>query len=181
MTQRERHRQNLLWTIHRWMRRYGVWFVFVLYFSMVSSGTVFAADPAKLVSKELERAPMVAKETQRPKVEAVKKLKIELPSVNKEDAEAEGEIKTLKGKVAGVNNFGVAVEYNDGAREMWADLMKETKLDGVKKFRDLEMGDTVELTYKELKNSSKRLLQKVRLIRRAPKDLEAVETEPVTA
>lgn len=153
--------------------------------SLCLCGASFAAEP-QMVSKKAEVSPAPATEPILPKIESVKKAavktpKIDLPGMSKEDAEAKGEIKKLKGKVAGINNYGVAVEYNDGAREMWADFMKETKLEGVKKFRDLEMGDTVEITYKELKTSSKRLLQKVHLVRRKPKELEAVETEPAPA
>ncbi len=185
MTCRERHRQQLIRTIQFWMHQHGVLFVLVVLFSAVLPQTVFAADPVKLVSKEStaptavkESLPAAVKEALKPQKVAPAKKSIELPSVSKEEAKAEGVVKTLQGTVSGVSNYGLAVEFEGGTREMWADLMKETTLEKVKKIRDIQIGDTVEIAYKELKNNSKRLLQKVKLVRRKPKELESLEAEP---
>ena len=148
------------------------------------SSAAMAADPNKLVSTESKPEPLkalqkalkipVKKAAQAP---APKVATPQLPSISKEDSKAEGEVKKLQGKVSGVSNYGLAVEYDKGASEMWADLLKETKLDGFKKMRDLQYGDTVEITYKELKESRKRLLQQVNFIRKKPQERESLEAE----
>jgi hypothetical protein len=141
--------------------------------SAVDATTAFTKQlMAKEKSKPVEPAPVAAVE----KPKKAKKPGVVYPAMTKEEQRAEGKVKSLKGKVSGINNFGLAVEYGaEGkvAREMWADLMKETKLEGVKSLKELNYGDEVELTYKEIKSNSKRLLLKARLVRRAPQETQS--------
>ena len=191
MTSRNRQAIVQYWLWKRWidlgpgaLRRFCktsrfrafLWAIFFLAFSSVA----MAADPNKLVSTESKPEPLKVLQ-QALKIPAkkaagapaLKVAKPQLPSISKEDKEAEGEVKELQGKVSGVSNYGLAVEYGDGSSEMWADLLKETKLDGFKKMKDLQYGDTVEITYKELKESRKRLLQKVNFIRKKPQERDS--------
>ena len=139
----------------------------------IATGSALEAKiEPNLVSVEGER------KSARP-AQAVKKAKkVELPSMSKEDQKTQGKMMTIKGMVTGVNNYGLAVEYGDdpklGAREMWAELMTETKMSGFNKIRDIQMGDTVQLTYKDIGNGNKKLLKEIKFLKRKP-------AEPVVA
>ncbi len=131
-----------------------------------------AAAQTKLVSREGQLV-SAEKKAQAPKP-GKRTPHVVLPTISKADAKAEGETKSLKGTVSGRSNYGIAVEYGQdpklGTLEMWSDLMKQTELTGVKKFSDFQVGDTVEIVYKQLKDGSKRILKEVKLIRKAPKE-----------
>lgn len=160
-------------------RRYMVW-AFLAAFGPASLAGAATVE-SKLISKEGERV-VAGITTQVPtQTKPVKHVpRVVLPQISKEDMKAEGQSRTVKGVVSGRSNYGIAVEYGAdpvlGVREMWLDLMKQTELTGVKKFSDLEAGDTVELVYKQLKDGSKKILKQVKLIRKAPKELQAQES-----
>ena len=193
MTYRHWRRQQLLWTIDHWMRRHGAWFIFVLSFCLASAAfaeeeTKKPAQPMSLMKilndKDLAAtiAPKpeaakgeIKKVSKEPKKkEAVKRAKDALPDIDDVDEKAEGTLETVRGTVSGSSRYGIAVEYGVGAnsiaQEMWANYLSSTKLSGAKKFSELEYGDTVELTYKQLKDNSKKLLKSVKLIHKQPKE-----------
>ena len=181
MTQRQRHRQHLLWTVDRWMRRHGLWFVFALYLSAGTAGTAFAAElksteqtsPLMKMFKPVQNTAKPADKKESAKKEVVKDKRA-LPDMDAADEKAEGELRKVKGIVSGSSRYGIAVEHgmdaNSVAQEMWANYLSSTTLSGAKKFSDLQYGDTVELTYKELKDGQKRLLKSVKLISKKPKE-----------
>jgi len=105
---------------------------------------------------------------------AEKKVKGALPAPEEADEKAEGTVKTVKGTVSGMSRYGIAVEYGQDEKftafEMWANYLSNTTLSGAKKFSELAYGDTVELTYKELKGGGSRILKSVKLISKKPKE-----------
>ncbi len=180
--------------VHKFLIRfYSHLTVFVLGFLCVAGEAsaadtktlVSAAEPAKLVSKEGEKQTQTPVE--RKKQEAVKtaaktlkkEKKTVLLSVSEEDEKAEGKVYSLKGAVSGRNNVGLAVEYGEdpklGMREGWFELNSKTALSGVKSLSELESGDLVTVTYKQLKDGSKRILKTVTLTGKAPKEALSAE------
>lgn len=168
MTQREWRRQHLLWTIHRWMRQYGVWFVLAVLFSVALPQTVFAAETKS-------------------------QPKFYYQKLSKEDTKLETVTKAVEGKLSayGMNGLAVETSYDEKKRassEMWFEYVEGMKLSGAKKLSDFQGGDIVRVTYldgvkkekqddKEVIVAGKKIIKELKLLRKKPKTVEE-EPEP---
>ena len=142
--------------------------------SLVSKETVKAADAVK----ETPKKEVVAAQT---KSIAKKSKNPVLPELSEDDERIQGTMKSVKGTVAGRDNYGVAIEYGSdgkaGALEMWAALNSKTKLSGIRSISDLEMGDIAEVKFKESFDGRKKIIQSVALLQRKP--AESMNSEAV--
>ena len=199
MTAHQKHRQRLLWAIHRWLRRYGVWYVFFLSFLVAAPEMVFAApkttEPANLstllVSKEtapgkkaVQAVSKVAKTPLKSKLsakerEARNKKGFPLPDpdpmFDKEDVVTQ----QTKGTVTGAAKYGLAVETVDpkkGGMEYWFNYTKGIHLTGLRALSDIQEGDTVSATFKETKDNH-RLIKELALVQKKPKETAQSEKD----
>ena len=173
MTRREWHRQNLIWTIHLWMRRHGAWFVLVLSFSVASPEMLFAAE-TKSMDTLLTDVDLSAPGTA-PKPAAVKRPRFELPTLSEEDEKAVGTMLDAKGTISARNKYGMAVEYGVDAKtgsssEIWVNFHKKLKLSGMKDLSELGEGDRVRIQYKVTKETKRILLTEITLVSKKPKE-----------
>ncbi len=145
-----------------------------------------AAAVAPAVSEASASGALSSKEgelkTGKPKeVLSKKKTKpTDIPEADPLELKAEGQTLTVQGEVSGRSNYGLAVNYEADAlkgeyKEMWLNLLTGTKVAGVKDLSELEEGDRVSVTFKQVAGSNKKLLQKVALLQRKPPEPVVVE------
>lgn len=114
---------------------------------------------------------------------AAKKAKaVVFPELTKDEQEAEGLSRTLEGEVTGRSNFGLAVLDEQGeaagkAMEYWLNYHQGVQILGFRHPSELQDGDRVRVTYKELSDSHKKILKSVSLVEKKPKELEPAEDE----
>jgi len=95
---------------------------------------------------------------------------------------AEQVTKTMYGEVSGHGFNGLAVTYNQDAKrgigyEAWFNYEDDTKFSGYKEKKEIEDGDTVEVTYEQPEQDGKKILKQVRLLKKRPPEVE-VDEEP---
>ena len=148
MTQRERRRQMLLWTIQRWMRYTG-FFALMLASACTFYGTGLAAEP--LVEKPLKSSPEKPKPAalqDKPKAAVQMDVKKE---EKKEDKKDEKKIeKTVKGSVSFIRKNKMAVEYSkEKGEEILLKIEKDVQLKNAKDFSEIQTGDKVKVVFVE--------------------------------
>ena len=117
MTQRERHRQHLLWTIKCWMRRHGAWFVLAVSFAFALPQNVFAA--VKPVQAELVKQEAAAK----------------APANKAEEKKTKHRNRSIDGAVMFIRKDRMSVEFSqsgdEGGEDILLSLDKKIKLKNV--------------------------------------------------
>jgi hypothetical protein len=167
------------------MRRYGIWFVFILAFSAIFSKTVLASETQQI---EIPSSAIVSKEGEEDTLKRLQQAKknngpkFYFRKKTKEEEELETEIITVQGKLSARGTNGVSIETHVDKKkgvssDQWLQYREGMKISGVKKLADFHEGDIVEVTYKVAKDGSKRLMTGLKLVRRASPEPELTEED----
>lgn len=146
----------------------------------VTAKTAAAAVPAKSPAKVAANPAESKKMFPGPQTKVKKTWEEKLPDLDPELEKLEGEEKSYQGIVTGAGFNGIAVSAQklraDAPDEMWFDYVKGLRLSGVSRLAELQMGDTVKVSYK-VTQDGRRFSKGITLVRKAPVVPEAPAAE----
>jgi hypothetical protein len=112
--------------------------------------------------------------------EGKKKYVFEYPEPAVIDETMEPVNKTIEGEVGVVIKMGMNVEFDrsqSSASDLWVEFAKGIETDGVKSVGEFLPGDKVRVSYEETKDSSKRVVRSIKLIKRKTEEEKKREAE----
>lgn len=89
-------------------------------------------------------------------------------------------VKTISGAVSGHGYNGLAVTYNEDTKrgiayEAWFNYEDDLKIGGYRSKKEIEDGDSVEITYELPQQGGKKVLKQIRLLKKRPRVVQQAE------